>query len=64
MLTILYTVAAIVIVVFILLTTIVRAYKKVPPNEAMIVYGLGGKRVVQGGERSSSQAFRASKRFP
>ncbi|MBP1964729.1 flotillin family protein [Paenibacillus aceris] len=49
MLTVLYLVVAIVIVVFILLTTIVRAYKKVPPNEAMIVFGLGGKRVVQGG---------------
>lgn len=49
MLTVLYTVAAIVIVVFILLATIVRAYKKVPPNDAMIVFGLGGKRVVQGG---------------
>ncbi|SDP15685.1 flotillin [Paenibacillus sp. yr247] len=49
MLTILYTVVAIVVVVFILLASIVKAYKKVPPNEAMIVFGLGGKRVVQGG---------------
>ncbi|NEW07998.1 flotillin family protein [Paenibacillus sp. SYP-B3998] len=49
MLTVLYAAGAIVFVVFILLVSIVKAYKKVPPNEAMIVYGLGGKRVVQGG---------------
>lgn len=42
-------VIAIVIVVVLLLFTIVRSYKKVPPNQAMIIYGFGGKRVVQGG---------------
>jgi len=42
-------IAAIVIVVLLLLGTLIKAYKKVPPNQAMIVYGLGGKRIVQGG---------------
>lgn len=46
---IIYTVGAIVVVVLLLLSVMVSAYKKVPPNEAMIVFGLGGKRVVQGG---------------
>lgn len=46
---ILYVTGAIVVVILLALTSIVTAYKKVPPNQAMIVYGLGGKRVVQGG---------------
>lgn len=44
---ILYVTGAIVVVILLALTSIVTAYKKVPPNQAMIVYGLGGKRVVQ-----------------
>lgn len=39
----------IVIVVLLLLSMIIRSYKKVPPNQAMIIYGFGGRRVVQGG---------------
>ncbi|AIQ57216.1 flotillin family protein [Paenibacillus borealis] len=46
---ILYVIAAIVVVILLALFSIVSSYKKVPPNQAMIVYGLGGKRVVQGG---------------
>ncbi|WP_438496032.1 flotillin family protein [Paenibacillus sp. IHBB 3054] len=46
---ILYLISAIVVVILLALFSIVNAYKKVPPNQAMIVYGLGGKRVVQGG---------------
>lgn len=46
---ILYVIAAIVVVILLALFSIVNSYKKVPPNQAMIVYGLGGKRVVQGG---------------
>lgn len=42
-------VIAIVVVVVLLLFSMVRAYKKVPPNQAMIIFGFGGKRVVQGG---------------
>lgn len=42
-------IVGIVVVVFLLLFMIVRSYKKVPPNQAMIIYGFGGKRVVQGG---------------
>ncbi|MEK4058391.1 MULTISPECIES: flotillin family protein [Paenibacillus] len=46
---ILYLISAIVVVILLALFSIVNAYKKVPPNQAMIVFGLGGKRVVQGG---------------
>lgn len=46
---IIYISAAIVAVLLIALFTVINSYKKVPPNQAMIVYGLGGKRVVQGG---------------
>jgi flotillin len=49
MMTVIYIVSAIVIVIVLSLITIVNSFKKVPPNQAMIVYGLGGKRVVQGG---------------
>lgn len=49
MLTVAYIVSAIVFVLLVSLVTVIQAYKKVPPNQAMIVYGLGGKRVVQGG---------------
>ncbi|KWX88179.1 hypothetical protein AMQ83_08430 [Paenibacillus riograndensis] len=45
----LYLISGIVVVILLALFSIVNAYKKVPPNQAMIVYGLGGKRVVQGG---------------
>jgi flotillin len=46
---ILYVVGAIVVVVILLFSSLISSYKKVPPNEALIVYGLGGKRIVQGG---------------
>jgi flotillin len=46
---IVYVVAAIVVVVILLFSSLISSYKKVPPNEALIVYGLGGKRIVQGG---------------
>jgi flotillin len=44
-----YIISAIVVVVLLLLSSMISAYKKVPPNQALIVYGLGGKRVIQGG---------------
>jgi flotillin len=44
-----YVAGAIVVVVLLLLSSMISAYKKVPPNQALIVYGLGGKRVIQGG---------------
>jgi flotillin len=46
---VIYIVVAIVVVVLLLLSSMINAYKKVPPNQALIVYGLGGKRVIQGG---------------
>jgi flotillin len=46
---VLYVVGAIVVVVILLFSSLISSYKKVPPNEALIVYGLGGKRIVQGG---------------
>lgn len=44
-----FVILCIVVVVILLLVMMVRSYKKVPPNQAMIIYGFGGKRVVQGG---------------
>lgn len=58
---ILYVTGAIVVVILLALTSIVTAYKKVPPNQAMIVYGLGGKRVVQGGGTFVTPASRTIK---
>ncbi|WP_090799545.1 flotillin family protein [Paenibacillus sp. GP183] len=46
---VIYIIGAIVVVVLLLLSSMINAYKKVPPNQALIVYGLGGKRVIQGG---------------
>ncbi len=42
-------IVGIVVVVLLILGLIVRSYKKVPPNKAAIIYGFGGRRVVQGG---------------
>jgi flotillin len=39
----------IVFVVFVMLTGFVRAFRKAGPHEALVVYGLGGKRVITGG---------------
>jgi len=44
-----WTIVAIVLVIFLSLLVMVRSYKKVPPNRAMIIFGFGGKKVVQGG---------------
>lgn len=46
---IMYMIAGILVVVILLMAAMISSYKKVPPNQAMIVYGLGGKRIVQGG---------------
>src|SRR6266496_2876452 len=42
-------VAALVVVVFIIIQTIGRLLRKVGPNQALIVYGAGGTRVITGG---------------
>src|SRR5438477_6341899 len=42
-------VVAIVIVVFVIIQTIGRLLRKVGPNQALIVYGAGGTRVITGG---------------
>src|ERR1043166_7801627 len=39
----------IVFVVFVMVTGFVRAFRKAGPHEALVVYGLGGKRVITGG---------------
>jgi flotillin len=39
----------IVFVVFVMLTGFVRAFRKAGPNEALVVYGMRGKRVITGG---------------
>ncbi len=39
----------IVFVLFVMVTGFVRAFRKAGPNEALVVYGLGGKRVITGG---------------
>src|SRR5205809_1391898 len=39
----------IVFVVFVMITGFVRAFRKAGPHEALVVYGLGGKRVITGG---------------
>src|SRR6266487_2717383 len=42
-------VAALVVVVFIIIQTIGRLLRKVGPNQALIVYGMGGTKVITGG---------------
>src|SRR5260370_21223927 len=42
-------VAAIVVVVIIIIQTIGRLLRKVGPNQALIVYGAGGTKVITGG---------------
>jgi flotillin len=39
----------IVFVVFVMLTGFIRAFRKAGPNEALVVYGMRGKRVITGG---------------
>lgn len=48
---ILIIVLGLIAVIFLLIIMSARLFKKVGPNEAMIVYGLGGTRVVKGGGR-------------
>ena len=45
-------VVALVVVVFILFQTAGRLLRKVGPNQALIVYGLGGTRVITGGSKT------------
>src|SRR5437588_8486865 len=42
-------VVALVVVVFILIQTVGRLLRKVGPNQALIVYGAGGTKVITGG---------------
>ena len=45
-------VVALVVVVFILFQTAGRLLRKVGPNQALIVYGLGGTKVITGGSKT------------
>ena len=48
---ILIIVAGLIAVIFLLILLSARLFKKVGPNEAMIVYGLGGTKVIKGSGR-------------
>ena len=42
-----------VVVLLIIMTSIAKMFRKAGPNEAIIVYGFRGPRVIKGGARSS-----------
>ena len=46
---VLVVVIGLIVVVLAALTVLARMFRKVGPNQALIVYGLGGTRVVKGG---------------
>src|SRR6202047_4889170 len=57
-------VVAIVIVVIIIIQTIGRLLRKVGPNQALIVYGSGGTRVITGGSHFVIPLYQRAENFP
>jgi len=56
-------VAAIVVVVIIIIQTIGRLLRKVGPNQALIVYGAGGTRVITGGSHFVIPLYQRAQEF-
>jgi len=54
---------ALVAFLFIIYGLLASLYRKVPPNRALIVYGLHGVHIVPGGAASSSRCSRAARSF-
>jgi flotillin len=63
LLTLIIGVVVLVVVVFILLQTASRLLRKVGPNQALIVYGAGGTKVVTGGSQLVIPMFRRAQEF-
>jgi flotillin len=57
-------VVAIVVVVFIIIQTIGRMLRKVGPNQALIVYGAGGTKVITGGSHFVLPLYQRAQEFP
>ncbi len=57
-------VVAIVVVVIILIQTVGRMLRKVGPNQALIVYGAGGTRVITGGSHFVIPLYQRAQEFP
>lgn len=57
-------VAAIVVVIIIIIQTIGRLLRKVGPNQALIVYGAGGTRVITGGSHFVIPLYQRAQEFP
>src|SRR5579859_798867 len=56
-------VVAIVIVVILLINTVGRLLRKVGPNQALIVYGAGGTRVITGGSHFVIPLYQRAQEF-
>jgi len=56
-------VAALIIVVFILLRVVAGFLRKVGPNQALIVYGAGGTRVITGGSQFVIPMYQRAQEF-
>jgi flotillin len=57
-------VVALVIVVILLIQTVGRLLRKVGPNQALIVYGAGGTRVITGGSHFVIPLYQRAQEFP
>ena len=57
-------VVAIVVVIIIIIQTIGRLLRKVGPNQALIVYGAGGTRVITGGSHFVIPLYQRAQEFP
>src|SRR5437763_16630937 len=56
-------VVALVVVVIILIQTVGRLLRKVGPNQALIVYGTGGTRVITGGSHFVIPLYQRAQEF-
>ena len=57
-------VVAIVVVVFIIIQSLGRLLRKVGPNQALIVYGAGGTKVITGGSHFVLPLYQRAQEFP
>src|SRR5438309_12015484 len=57
-------VVALVVVVLVLIQTVGRLLRKVGPNQALIVYGAGGTRVITGGSHFVIPLYQRAQEFP